>query len=207
VIGEEFPAVLAAAKAGDDDALERLYRSCVPIVRGYLRSNLVRDADDVTSEVFVSMLRRLGTFDGDERSFRSWLLTIAHHRMIDAVRSRQRRSEDPTDPQVAWDHTDELLDTERSALDRLERRGLLAAIDQLTPDQRATLMLRVLADLTVPEIAVVLQKPESAVKALLRRGIASLRRTLAADEQGRIEQDRPFSPDASGRTWQLDAVE
>jgi len=207
VIGNEFPAVLAAAKAGGDEALERLYRSCVPIVRGYLRSNLVRDADDVTSEVFVSMLRRLGTFDGDERSFRSWLLTIAHHRMIDAVRSRQRRSEDPTDPQVAWDHTDELLDTERSALDRLERRGLLAAIDQLTPDQRATLMLRVLADLTVPEIAVVLQKPESALKALLRRGIASLRRTLAAGGQDRIEQERPFSPDASGRTWQLDAVE
>ena len=44
-------------------------------------------------------------------------------------------------------------------------------------------MLRVLADLSVPEIARVLQKPESAVKALLRRGFASLRRTLAAGEQ------------------------
>ena len=207
MIGDEFPAVLAAAKAGGDEGLERLYRSCVPIVRGYLRSNLVRDADDVTSEVFVSMLRGLPSFDGDERSFRSWLLTIAHHRMVDAVRSSQRRSEDPTDPQAASDLSNRFLDAEQSALDRLERSGLLAAIDQLTRDQRATLMLRVLADLSVPEIAAVLQKPQSAVKALLRRGIASLRRTLAAGEQGRIEQDRRSSPHASGRTRQLDGVE
>jgi RNA polymerase sigma-70 factor (ECF subfamily) len=207
VIGDEFPAVLAAAKAGGDEALERLYRSCVRSVRGYLRSNLVRDADDVTSEVFVSMLKGLPSFDGDERSFRSWLLTIAHHRMVDAVRRSRRRLEDPTDPQVAWDFCDGLLDAEQSALDRLERSGLLATIEQLTPDQRATLMLRVLGDLTVAEIAVVLQKPESAVKGLLRRGIASLRRTLAAGEPERMEQVRPFSPVASGRTCQLDGVE
>ena len=153
MIGDEFPAVLVAAKAGGDEALERLYRSCVPIVRGYLRSNMIRDADDVTSEVFVSMLRALPSFSGDERSFRSWLLTIAHHRMVDAVRSSRRRSEDPTDPQVACDLSNGLIDAEQSALDRLEYRGLLAAIDQLTPDQRATLMLRVLADMSVPEIA------------------------------------------------------
>ena len=92
--------MLASAKAGHDDAIERLYRSCAPLVRGYLRANQVRDADDVTSDVFVSMLTALPTFDGDERSFRSWLLTIAHHRMVDAVRRSQRRPEDPTDPQV-----------------------------------------------------------------------------------------------------------
>ena len=153
------------------------------------------------------MLRALPSFSGDERSFRSWLLTIAHHRMVDAVRSSRRRSEDPTDPQVAWDLSNGLIDAEQSALDRLERGGLLAAIDQLTPDQRATLMLRVLADMSVPEIAAVLQKPQSAVKALLRRGIASLRRTLAAGEQGRIDPDLLASADASVRTCQLEVVE
>ena len=187
VIGEEFPFVLASAKAGHGDAIERLYRSCVPLVRGYLRSNQVRDADDVTSDVFVSMLTALPGFDGDERQFRSWLLTIADHRMVDAVRRSQRRPEDPTDPQSGPPLVLGVVDGEQSALDRLEARGLLAAIDELTPDQRAALMLRVLADLSVPEIARVLQKPESAVKALLRRGFASLRRALAAADRPAIE--------------------
>jgi RNA polymerase sigma factor (sigma-70 family) len=183
VIGEEFDFVLLAAKSGHHDAIERLYRTCAPLVRGYLLANRVRDADDVTSDVFVSMLTALPTFDGDERSFRSWLLTIAHHRMVDAVRRSQRRPEDPTDPQAGSDLAIGVLDGEQRALDRLESRGLLAAIDDLTSDQRATLLLRVVADLSVPEIARVLQKPESAVKALLRRGFASLRRALAAAEQ------------------------
>jgi RNA polymerase sigma factor (sigma-70 family) len=178
VIGERFRFVLDAAKSGEDDAIEHLYRGFAPLVRGYLLSNQVRDADDVTSDVFVSMLTSLPTFEGDERSFRSWLLTIAHHRMVDAVRRSQRRPEVPIDPQARSDLTDEVLDGQQSALDRLESGGILAAIDDLTPDQRAALMLRVLADLSVPEIARVLQKPESAVKALLHRGFASLRRNL-----------------------------
>ncbi len=172
--------VLEAAKSGHDDAIELLYRSCAPLVRGYLLSNRVRDADDVTSDVFVSMLTALPTFEGSERSFRSWLLTIAHHRMVDAVRRNLRRREDPTDPQVSSDLCIETLDCEQSALDRLGSGGVLAALDELTPDQRAALMLRVLADLSVSEIARVLQKPESAVKALLRRGFANLRRSLQA---------------------------
>jgi RNA polymerase sigma-70 factor (ECF subfamily) len=180
MIGEDFPLVITAAKSGHDHAIERLYQSCAPLVRGYLRSNRVPDADDVTSDVFVSMLTALPQFEGDERSFRSWLLTIAHHRMVDAVRRSQRRPEDPTDPQAGSELAISTFDGEQSALDRLESRGVLAAIDEMTPDQRAALMLRVLADLSVPEIARVLQKPESAVKALLRRGFASLRRTLAA---------------------------
>jgi RNA polymerase sigma factor (sigma-70 family) len=180
-IGEEFALVLAAAKSGHGYAIERLYRSCAPLVRGYLRSNRVHDADDVTSDVFVSMLTALPTFEGDERSFRSWLLTITHRRMVDAVRRHQRRPEDPADPAAGPERAID-LDGEQRALDRLESRGLLDAIDELTPDQRATLMLRVLADLSVPEIARVLQKPESAVKALLRRGFASLRRTRAVSD-------------------------
>jgi RNA polymerase sigma-70 factor (ECF subfamily) len=64
----------------------------------------------------------------------------------------------------------------------LRARGVLAAIDQLTPDQRSALMLRILADLPVAQIAGILDKPESAVKALLRRATATMGRLLEADE-------------------------
>jgi RNA polymerase sigma-70 factor (ECF subfamily) len=64
-------------------------------------------------------------------------------------------------------------------MDRLRTSGLLAAIEELTPDQRAVLYLRAVADLSVPDIARALDKPESAVKALLRRASASMSRRLA----------------------------
>jgi RNA polymerase sigma-70 factor (ECF subfamily) len=188
LIGDDFDAVLAGAQVNDARSVERLYRSCAPIVLGYLRSHRVVDPEDVASDVFVSMLKAIGGFTGDERAFRSWLLTIAHHRMVDAVRKSRRTHEDPAPVETLVAESVDVIDGEVGALDRLESRGVLAAMEALTVDQRSTLMLRVLADLSVPEIARVLDKPESAVKALLRRGFASLRRSLTPDEPS--EADR-----------------
>jgi RNA polymerase sigma factor (sigma-70 family) len=182
VIGDDFDAVLVEAKAQQPSAVERLYRSTAPIVLGYLRSNRVADPEDVTSDVFVSMLRGIDGFTGDERAFRSWLLTIAHHRMVDAVRKSQRTREDPAPFETLVAESVDSVDGEAGALHRLESHGVLAAMESLTEDQRAALMLRVLADLSVSEISKALGKPETAVKALLRRGFASLRRALATDE-------------------------
>ena len=67
---------------------------------------------------------------------------------------------------------------EDEGLARLQADGVLAIIDSLTEAQRSVLLLRLLADLSVPEIARVVDKPESAVKALLRRGLAALARRL-----------------------------
>src|SRR5690606_21156457 len=79
-----FDDVLAAAQRGDERALETIYRDLSPLVLGYLRSNGARDPDDLTSEVFVAVVRNLGSFSGDERSFRSWVLTITHRRLVDS---------------------------------------------------------------------------------------------------------------------------
>ena len=74
---------------------------------------------------------------------------------------------------------------EDEALSRLRAEGIVSAMDQLTDDQRAVLLLRALADLPVKEIATIVGKPESAVKALLRRGVAALARCLdELEEQG-----------------------
>src|SRR3954467_9647156 len=108
--------------------------------------------------------------------------------MVDAVRKHQRTPEDATSAEEILAASPELIDGEVGALDRLAAQGVLAAIDSLTPDQRAALMLRVLADLPVAEIARVMDKPETAVKALLRRGFASLQRRMHA--AGALEAER-----------------
>ena len=178
MIGDEFAAVLAGAASGDDRAMERLYRDVAPLVVGYLRSNGLVEADDVASEVFVSMIRGLPKFSGDEQGFRSWLMTIAHRRMVDAVRRSLRVHEQPMPTETLPLRLGAEVDAELDAVTRLESQGVLAAIEALTTDQRAAVMLRVLADLSVADIGRVLGKPDSAVKALLRRGLASLRRTV-----------------------------
>ena len=182
VIGADFPRILDEAKSGDKSALEAIYRDVAPLVLGYLRSTGAFDPEDVTSEVFVSMMRGIKSFDGDESHFRSWILTITHRRLTDAIRKAGRRREDPVPVDELGERMVVLTDSESQAMARLRSRGVLDALDQLTDDQRAVLMLRVLADLSVPEISAIVDKPETAVKALLRRGLASLNRLLEGQE-------------------------
>ena len=185
MIGEAFPEVLKAAQAGNSDALGRLYSECSPRVLGYLRSQGIADHEDIAAEVFVSMVRNLGSFHGDEDSFRGWVFTIAQRRLVDERRRRGRRPEEPFETEdVLGIGSGGESGVESEALERLRTSGLLEAIEQLTPDQRSVLYLRAVADLSVPDIARALDKPETAVKALLRRAAATLNRRLAEQEGG-----------------------
>lgn len=178
-IGDDFAQLLAAAQGGDQRALERIYRDVAPLVIGYLRANGARDAEDVAGDVFVSMVAGLGHFAGDEHQFRSWLLTIAHRRLVDTFRRSGRRPEDPLPVEDLGAQVGSAPDGESEALGRLRAQGILDAIDELTEEQRAAVLLRVLADLPVRDVARIMGKPETAVKALLRRAIASLERKLS----------------------------
>jgi RNA polymerase sigma factor (sigma-70 family) len=182
MIGPGFTEVLAGAQTGEAASIEAIYRDVAPLVLGYLRSNGARDPEDTASEVFVSMITRLSSFQGDEQHFRSWLLTIAYRRMVDDLRRRGRRHEDPVPVDELGQQVIMLTDGESEAMARLRSRGVLEAIDRLTEDQRAALMLRVLADLPIREVADVMGKPETAVKALLRRALASLERLTSQEE-------------------------
>jgi RNA polymerase sigma factor (sigma-70 family) len=182
MIGDSFPAVLVAAQHGDRAALETIYRDVAPLVLGYLRANRADDPENLAGEVMTSLVSGLSAFSGDESHFRSWLLTIAHRRLVDQYRRSARRPEelraDPTEAHLR----EPFDDNESQAMSRLRVLGVLDAIDELTPDQRSALLLRALADLPTSQIARAMGKPESAVKALLRRGTATLRRQIATSQ-------------------------
>jgi len=208
-IGEGFDEVLASARAGDPAALTALYRDVAPLVLGYLRSNRVADADDVAGDVFVSLVQGLDAFSGTEQQFRSWLLTIAHRRMVDNVRRRVRQPEpvaiEATDqePGHARDQQSP-MPLEREVMTNLACRELADAMDELSDLQREAMMLRALADLSVPDIARVMDKPISAVKALLRRATANLAKALDGD--GSLVGDRDGDTIvASGRRRRIDS--
>jgi len=171
--------VLAAARRREPWALDRLYRELAPTVAGYLRLRGAAEPDDLTSDVFVRVFTAIESFTGDEVKFRSWVFTIAHHRMVDEARKDARRPR-----LVALDDAGETrgrADTEAEALGSLGEGRIRAVLDGLSPDQRDVLLLRVVADLGIDEVALALGKTPGAVKALQHRAVAAVRRAVARE--------------------------
>ncbi len=180
-IGAGFDAVLSAAQAGGGWAIERLWSTLAPAVAGYLRTQGVPDADDVTSEVFLGVFRGLPRFSGNEAAFRSWVFTIAHRRLQDTRRQAARRPvptslETTNEPAFAT-----AAAAEDQALQRVATERVTRLCGQLAPDQRDVLLLRLVAGMTIDEIADVTGKSRGATKALQRRGIVALEKILSAE--------------------------
>lgn len=173
-----------AARAGSVAAFERIYRELAPSVASYLRWNGVHDVESLTNEVLAQVHRNLPRFSGGGADFRSWAFTIAHHRMVDDRRANGRR------PRLA---DAEIYDgslvgnAEEEALDVLADRRLGELLEGLSPDQRDVLLLRVVADLSLEDVATALGKRRGAVKSLQHRALATLRRQLDRERSGRAE--------------------
>ena len=176
----DFEARLSAARSGDAAAWTTLYHELAPLVIGYLRAQHLTDPEDVAGEVFLEVVRDLDRFQGTAENLRSWVLTIAHHRLLDARRRLSRR------PRHADDMVEEMIlfaqdDPEAETLASLGFRGLEPALSELTEDQRNVLLLRVIGDLPIAEVARIIDKRPGAVKQLQRRAAAAMRRRLDAD--------------------------
>jgi RNA polymerase sigma factor (sigma-70 family) len=185
--GGQFDAVLTAARDGAPWALERMFTALAPTVTGYLRVQGSAEPEDLTSEVFVAILRNLRTFQGDEAGFRSWVFTIAHRRLLDERRRRTRRPppEPLTDTADVLAPASPATDDVEEAIDRsLGAERVRALCDRLVPDQRDVLLLRLLGDLSIEQIAGTLGKSKGAVKALQRRGLAAIGRLLEREREG-----------------------
>lgn len=171
---ERFTPLLEAAREGSEAAWQEIYDDLAPVVLGYLRANNAPDAEDVLSEVFLQVARDIVRFGGDERGFRSWVFTIAHHRLIDARRHSGRRpvdlSPEPPEPSGRAD------DAADEAFAKIGVEEVQRVLGTLSEDQRAVLLLRVIGDLSIEDVAKAVGKKPGAVKALQRRGLASIKR-------------------------------
>jgi RNA polymerase sigma factor (sigma-70 family) len=172
---------LAGARRREPAAVTRIYAAYAPALFRFFMAAVGdrHQAEDLTSEVFKGVLEGLPWFRGPVEALGGWLFQIARHDLYDYRRRQTRRLVQPLD-----DLLEEAavaggaVDPEELALDRVEGARVLAALRLLSPDQREVLLLRMAADLTAPEVARILNKSTEAVKALQRRGLASLARVL-----------------------------
>jgi RNA polymerase sigma factor (sigma-70 family) len=174
----DFPTLLVAARQGAEWAWTSLYREYSPALLRYLRAQGAREPEDLLGEVFVQVVRNLATFEGAESAFRSWIFMIARNRLVDERRSAGRNRVEPTADSAIL----ELAGSghaEDDAMRSLSDARVLAVLEQLTPDQRDALFLRLFARMTAEEIAAVIGKRPGAVKALLHRALAKIRREVS----------------------------
>jgi RNA polymerase sigma factor (sigma-70 family) len=169
-----FDEVLAAARAGAEWAWARLYEDLAPKVAAYARAHGAEEPEDLTAEVFLGVVRGLPRFSGGEGELRTWVFTIAHRRLVDDLRRRRRRPADAAPPDAIERAAGAGGDVNEDAEARLAHGAVRAAIDELPPDQRSVVLLRIIGDLTIEEIARVVRKRPGAVKALQRRGLRRL---------------------------------
>lgn len=176
-LGESFEGVLTAAQEGAEWAWSTIYAEFGGPLNGYLTVRGAREPEDLVGDVFLQMARNITTFSGNEANFRSWVFMVAHHRLIDERRRRARRPEDPVEHSNLIGYAAR-EDAESAALASLADESLRYLLEQLTPDQRDVVALRIIAGLTLEETAAATGKKVGAVTQLQRRGLAALRRML-----------------------------
>jgi RNA polymerase sigma-70 factor, ECF subfamily len=175
---EGFAAALEAAQAGDDAGFTMVYRSTQPALLRYLTVIAGREAaDDLAAETWVSALRGLVGFVGDERGFRAWILTIARARWVDTVRARSRQREQlVADVPECGSGDDVSAEVERM----ITTEEALALIATLPAEQAEIVTLRVVAGLDVADVAELVGKTANHVRVLSHRGLRRLARLVQA---------------------------
>ena len=174
--GCDFADAIDAARQGDQRALTSLWRELQPALLRYLRAVEPGAAEDIASDTWLEVTRRLDRFSGDERDFRGWLFTIARHRLID---SRRRAARHRTAP-VAWiPERPGLDDPAADVLADLSTEESVRLVSQLPREQAEAVLLRVLAGLETEQVAKILNKQPGNVRVLSHRGLRNLARRLA----------------------------
>ena len=179
MIGPRFPELLAAAQGGDEQAFAVLWRDLQPAVLRYFQVAAAEAAEDLAADTWVSVIRSLGRFRGDERAFRSWVFTVARHRAIDWRRQAARRPtmSVPVEQLAERPAPD---DPVAAVFEAQSTRAALALLAELPTDQAEVVALRVLGGLEIAEVARIVGKRPGAVRVLAHRGLRRLARRLEA---------------------------
>ncbi len=164
-------------------ALAEAYRRHAPAVFGLARrvTGDPGEAEDVTQEIFVRLWDRPDRFDPTRGSLRTFLLTSAHSRAVDAVRaraSRLRREEREARRTAAAGY-----DVDREAWDLVVADHVARAMGTLPEAEREAIELAYFGGHTYREVADLLTAPEGTVKSRIRKGLAHLRQLMTSETE------------------------
>jgi len=171
---------------GDLGALDLLYEQYGAMAFS-IAYRITRDrsaAEDVVQDAFLGAWRNAGRYAGARGSVRTWLLSIVHHRAIDAIRRRRPTVELP-DPEATLPDSLTLPDAWGEVELHLDREAVQVALTSISEVQREAIELAYFGGLSQTEIAERTGVPLGTVKGRLRLGLQGLRAALLPEGMSR----------------------
>ncbi len=161
------------AASGKEAAFEALVRRYQGAVRGLCRrlTSHAAEADDVAQAAFLMAWRKIGSYRGG--SFKSWICTIAYREFLQARRRKKI--------EVEFDENTHILAFDTSAARLPEQLDLDRALKTLPENQRICVVLCVATGMSHSETSAATGFPLGTVKSHVNRGVAALRKQLAAE--------------------------
>jgi RNA polymerase sigma-70 factor, ECF subfamily len=175
--GADLAAQIGLVARGDAAAFEAVYSHVAPSVFGLVR-RVVRDpaqSEEVTQDVLLEVWRNAVKFDPSRGSATAWVMTLAHRRAVDRVRSVQKESDRERRTAAADIPYDEVTEAVESRLDRERVRRCLGSLTEL---QRESVTLAYYGGYTYGQVAALLGIPAGTVKTRMRDALIRLRDCL-----------------------------
>lgn len=171
-------ALLARARQGDKAAMSMIYQRYVDAIYQFCRLRLsdAQRAEDITSQVFTTMISDFARGKGPRRHLRGWLFQVARYKLYDTY---EQGKQDPL-PLNTIEQMTTLpdLQPENATLNALTAAVVRERIAELSPDQQDVLLLRFDQQLSLRETADILGKNVNTVKTLQLRAVRRLRQML-----------------------------
>lgn len=169
-----LPELVRRAQMGNEDAFANLYDHFYPIIhRRVWHMVPPTDAEDVTQEVFIAMVKSLKSFRGDSK-FTTWLNALTNYQVANYYRKREHQVHKLTEDTDLTSEQTGLADHEQDMRHQEDIIGLRRGLAALPEHYRDILLLRFVDGLQFDEIAVELDKTLDATKSLFRRALQAL---------------------------------
>ncbi|MBZ5553967.1 MAG: sigma-70 family RNA polymerase sigma factor [Acidobacteriia bacterium] len=175
--------VISRCLNGDNAAWEEIVRLHTKRVYNfcYRFTGSWHDAEDLTQEVFMRVYKTLKSYNAQEGSFSTWLMSVTRNLLVDHYRKHKKEAGD-----VALEEVFESVESNpsrtKTAMDQISTNDKIEMVrwglSRLSPDLREAVVLRDCEDMRYDEIATVLHVPEGTVKSRINRGRIELARIL-----------------------------
>ncbi|MGB8652242.1 MAG: sigma-70 family RNA polymerase sigma factor [Mycobacteriales bacterium] len=200
--GLDDRALVARVTEGDGGALEALYgrygRACFGLARRILADE--QFAQDVVQEVFLTVWRDAHRFDAARGGFSTWLLSMTHHKAVDAVRREENLRKRRTTAELLEEREVDGPQVHDEVWSTLRRERVRAALKTLPEPQREALTLAYFGGYTQREIAGLTETPLGTVKTRMLAGMKRLKEGLDGlhdtfvEASPNVSTDLPFDP-------------
>ena len=171
---DDLNAALRAARNGDETAIACVFRDVHPRLLHYIRRIAPDAAEELASETWSEAAKGFAGFEGDLDEFRARLFTMARRRIVDHYRNESRRPRLAafTDPEATTPSADDL------AIEALSTdEAITALVRDLSADEAEVVTLRVVAGLSVDQVAMTMGSNPGSVRALQHRALRHLAKT------------------------------